>query len=154
MGRFLFEGRPVSHELVDDWIRGSQRTQAEAGHGLYLLERREAGEEVGFAGLVYFDTADELELVVGLWPRAWGRGLAVEAGLACLRLGFDGLGCEVLVAGADVPNRASLRMLDRLGFRPWRETQLDNKPVLIRAMTAGQWQADRAARGLAWLDDG
>ncbi len=46
----------------------------------------------------------------------WGRGLATEAGRAFIQFGFSELGLSRIVAGANVENVASNRVLRKLGF--------------------------------------
>ncbi len=49
-----------------------------------------------------------------LRPDCWGRGLATEAGRAFLRLGFEELGLQRIVAIAHPDNRASHAVMERL----------------------------------------
>lgn len=66
----------------------------------------------------------------------WGRGLATEAGQAFIRYGFQVLRLSRIVAGANVENVASNRVLQKLGFvwvrsgegggSRWHEYQLRN----------------------------
>jgi RimJ/RimL family protein N-acetyltransferase len=51
-------------------------------------------------------------------PQWWGRGLATEAARECLRYAFEEVGLGRVVAGADPPNVASLRVIERLGMKP------------------------------------
>jgi RimJ/RimL family protein N-acetyltransferase len=53
----------------------------------------------------------------GLDPEWWGRGLATEAGAACVRWAFDELGYERLVSICTPENVASRRVMEKLGFR-------------------------------------
>jgi ribosomal-protein-alanine N-acetyltransferase len=46
----------------------------------------------------------------------WGRGLATEAGRGFIQFGFGELGLSRIVAGANVENVASNRVLRKLGF--------------------------------------
>jgi ribosomal-protein-alanine N-acetyltransferase len=46
----------------------------------------------------------------------WGQGLATEAGRAFIEFGFGELGLARIVAGANVKNVASNRVLQKLGF--------------------------------------
>jgi RimJ/RimL family protein N-acetyltransferase len=64
---------------------------------------------------------DVPELAALLADPGRGQGLAEEACRACLDLALERGLAEVL-AGADAPNRASLRLIERLGFAPLRET--------------------------------
>ena len=47
----------------------------------------------------------------------WGRGIATEAAWACLRYAFEEVDMERVIAGADAPNTASLRVIEKLGMR-------------------------------------
>ncbi len=47
----------------------------------------------------------------------WGRGLATEAAWACVRYAFEKVGMERVIAGADEPNTASLRVIEKLGMK-------------------------------------
>ena len=46
----------------------------------------------------------------------WGRGLATEAGQAFINRGFRTLGLDRIVAGMNVKNHASIRVIEKLGF--------------------------------------
>jgi [ribosomal protein S5]-alanine N-acetyltransferase len=46
-----------------------------------------------------------------------GTGLATEAAEACLRFAFEEARLERVMAGADEPNAASLRIIEKLGMR-------------------------------------
>lgn len=46
----------------------------------------------------------------------WRRGLATEAGRGFIQFGFGTLGLSRIVAGADVDNLASNRVIQKLGF--------------------------------------
>jgi ribosomal-protein-alanine N-acetyltransferase len=49
----------------------------------------------------------------------WGRGLASEAARAFVDFGFDELHLRRIVAMVEVGNGASVRVLEKLGFRLW-----------------------------------
>ena len=123
VGRYLFDGQPVSRKHVDDWIATSTRTTATHGHGLCLLESAQTGDELGFAGLVHLLDVGELEFVAGLWPQAWGQGLATEGAKASMQYGFERMGFEQIVAVVHPGNTASHRVIEKLGMSFVEETQ-------------------------------
>ena len=47
----------------------------------------------------------------------WGRGIATEAGRAWIVHGFEKLGVKRIEAGVNAENAASLRVIEKLGFR-------------------------------------
>jgi RimJ/RimL family protein N-acetyltransferase len=69
-----------------------------------------AAEIVGFVGFRPFFDPPELQLLHGLLPSHWGRGLAAEAVRTAMRCAFDRLGFEEVRAATDVPNGASVRV--------------------------------------------
>jgi RimJ/RimL family protein N-acetyltransferase len=60
---------------------------------------------------------EEPELWYELTHKAWGRGIATEAAQACVRYAFEEVGMERVIAGADAPNTASLRVIEKLGMK-------------------------------------
>ncbi len=91
--------------------------------GLLATVFKPDGRYIGRCGLYPF-TTDEGRLVPGeAWiafylARAyWGRGLATEVGRALVAHGFGELGLGRIHAGVNAENRASLRVVEKLGFR-------------------------------------
>lgn len=59
---------------------------------------------------------DEASIGFYLAREYWGRGLAAEAGRAFITHGFDDLGLRRIVAGINAENKASIRVIEKLGF--------------------------------------
>lgn len=71
----------------------------------------------------------------GFLPAYWRLGLATEAARAVLQYGFEhGLFTRVY-GRTDVPNRASVLVLERLGMIFEKETLVDALPILIYSLT-------------------
>ncbi len=60
---------------------------AQHGFGLWVAE--EGGCVIGFCGLRRPDDASGVEVLYGIAPAHWGRGLATEVAFAVLRYGFE-----------------------------------------------------------------
>jgi ribosomal-protein-alanine N-acetyltransferase len=115
--RYLWDDQPVARELVREQIALSEQDFRAKGLGefcLFLSERPEA--LIGFCGLRGIDGGADIEVLYGLRPEFWGRGLATEAAQAVLRFGFEQVGLEEIFAGADFENAASVRCMERLGM--------------------------------------
>ncbi|HLL55610.1 MAG TPA: GNAT family N-acetyltransferase [Myxococcaceae bacterium] len=124
VGRFLWDGQPVAEALAREQVQRSLRDFQTRGFGLFLVRRHSDGAPLGFAGLRFVDELSAPELLYSIEPSAWRTGVATEAGAACLHFGFGELGLERIVAGVDAPNRASSRVLEKLGMRPYRVVML------------------------------
>ncbi len=117
--RYLWDDEPVSVEAVEGVISRSSESFAETGLGVFGVRRRGGdGRLIGYCGLLRVPGTAGVELFYALLPRWWGRGLATEAARACLRFGFEEIGLEQVVAGADSPNAASRRVISKLGMEP------------------------------------
>jgi len=98
---------------------------------MWVVIDRVSHEAIGFCGFMRRDEDPEPELMYGFAPRAWGRGLATEAARAAMQYVFDAFGCERMTAATDVPNTASVRVLERLGFRFVRRGLLNGLDTLF-----------------------
>jgi len=63
----------------------------------------------------------EIELGYRLRRAAWGQGLATEASAALVRLAFTDPSVTAVVAAALTPNRASTRVMEKVGMSRVRE---------------------------------
>lgn len=93
-------------------------------HGFWMAEFE--GEFVGWFQLKPprpGEPAEEGDLEVGyrLMRRVWGRGLATEGSRAMLEYAFRTLRAPRATAVALRENRASTRVMEKLGMTPWRE---------------------------------
>ena len=114
--RFLLDGKLVDRDWVRAEIEDSIRRFAEGSLGIFLARERPSDEPIGFAGFRPFREPPVLELLYGLYPAFWRRGLATEMARAMLALAFDRHGLDVVDTAVDAPNVASVRVLQRLGF--------------------------------------
>ena len=100
------------------WLAANLDHWRQYGFGIWML-RDPAGTLAGRAGLrrVEIAGAEETEIAYALVPEFWGRGLATEVARALLNIGFARLGLPSLVAFTLPDNRASRRVMEKLGLR-------------------------------------
>jgi RimJ/RimL family protein N-acetyltransferase len=95
-----------------------ERHWQEHGFGLLAVEDRATGTLVGRSGIQFHTLwPQDPEVGWGIDPDWWGRGLATEAGAACVGWAFRELGLERVVSIAQPANVASIRVMEKLGFR-------------------------------------
>ena len=115
--RYLWDDVIIPREKAEETLRKSLASFARDGFGLWALRLIGDQDLIGFAGLRRIaELPLEVELLYGLHPRFWGRGLATEAAAALLERGFVRHGLERVWARADAPNAASFRVMKRLGM--------------------------------------
>ncbi len=131
--RQLFDDREMSADEARALLDAS-RAHFDAGvPGLWLAREREGGSLAGFAGFLSGEGGPP-SLVYGTHPERWGRGYATEAARAVLTHARETLGLRELVADVDEPNTASLRVLEKLGFRRVRRAVVNGRPLLYYAL--------------------
>lgn len=114
---WLWDGRRIGRGRTRSVLRASRASVESEGFGLWGVF--ESGEEelIGFCGFRRVENGDDIEILFGIAPAHWRRGYATEAAGAALREGFERHGWDRVVAATDRPNRASRRVIEKLGFR-------------------------------------
>lgn len=114
--RYVGTGQVPTDEQIQGYIEAARKQCREDGFCLWPLVYRENGALIGFCGLDHLWGGEEIEIGYWLAPGYWGKGLATEAAHAVLRYGFNRLGLQRIVAVAHPENRASIRVLEKLGM--------------------------------------
>ncbi len=86
------------------------------GFGMYRMQAKASGENVGVCGLVKRDALQDVDLGYALLPEYCGCGFAVEAAAAVLSHARAALGLQRIAAIVDPANQDSIRVLEKLGF--------------------------------------
>jgi ribosomal-protein-alanine N-acetyltransferase len=117
---------------------------------LWATVYKPEGCYIGYCGVYRHFDADgkpipaEGTLAFYLARPYWGRGLATEAGRAFLRFGFMELGLNRIVAGVQVGNDASIRVLEKLGLRHIGTETGAKRSFHSYALTRDQWREEPA----------
>ncbi|MET3495519.1 GNAT family N-acetyltransferase [Variovorax boronicumulans] len=94
---------------------------AEKGWGFWAVEHKATGEFIGFTGLnvplATLPFSPCVEIGWRLARHAWGQGLATEAARGAMRVGFERLALEEIVAFTAVGNLRSAAVMERIGMR-------------------------------------
>ena len=131
-------GEDEADQRLDDW----RRSWRERGYGLMAVLDRATGELLGRSGLYYWPQFDETEVGWLLRRDAWGRGLATEAGRACLKWGFQNFDFAYITSMIDPQNARSIAVADRLGMKPLRDDVLRADAIVVHAIARATWSAE------------
>ncbi len=140
--KFLWDDVIIPHDQTAAVIAASSGDFVERGYGLWGVWLTNNDELVGFCGF----RPSELrapELLYGLAPAQWGHGFATEAARAALGYGFRVLGFTRVVAATDFPNRASVRVLERLGMTLERRGLLNGLDTLFYSLLRQDFETSR-----------
>ncbi|MEM8523013.1 MAG: GNAT family N-acetyltransferase [Bacteroidota bacterium] len=87
------------------------------GLGIWATELKINNCFVGASGLVYYDNTPEIEVGYRMQKEFWNNGYATEASMGLLRYGFKQLNLHKIVSSAHVGNKASRRVMEKIGMR-------------------------------------
>jgi ribosomal-protein-alanine N-acetyltransferase len=117
--RYLMDGQIFPREWSEARIRESAGLFERSGVGLWLAYVRATDALVGFCGFVEFPALHpDPELVYALRERYAGRGYATEMARTSITHARTRGRLRDIVTSVDEINRASLRVLEKLGFEP------------------------------------
>lgn len=100
------------------------------GFGRWAVVRSTDEAWLGWCGLKRHPNGD-VDLGYRLMRRYWGQGYATEAGRACLDLGFDRFGLDLIIGRVARENTASIRVLEKLGMRYWKTDVCEHDPEAL-----------------------
>ncbi len=107
------------------------------GFGLWVFRDKINSQFVGRAGLrnTHVEGNDEVELAYALMVNYWGKGLATEMGEQILKIGFELLKLQEVVCFTLTTNKASQKVMEKLGFKYEREIMHASLPHLFYRLT-------------------
>ena len=97
------------------------------------------GDPIGYAGLQHADAGGrpEIELAWFLDADQWGRGYATELAREAVRVAFEVLELDAVVAQTTPANTASRAVMERLGMSYERDAVHAGLPHVIHRLRAG-----------------
>ena len=114
------ESGPLNAAAVSDWLQEQVKASSlSQDSGRWAICETTAARAIGYIGLTQDEgrTAErEAELGFRLARRSWGRGYATEAAQAVVEAFFGAGRIDRLIGIVDPHNRASVRVLQKLGM--------------------------------------
>ncbi|HEV7515420.1 MAG TPA: GNAT family N-acetyltransferase [Thermoanaerobaculia bacterium] len=136
--RYLWDDEVLPIEQTWAVVTESLRRFAADGTGLWAVTRPGRPPLAGFGG--YWPFPAGLEILFGLAPVHWGRGLATELARTLLRYGFEELGLDRVDGSADAPNAAALRVMEKAGMREVEKSATGGRETLRYSLSRDEFQ--------------
>jgi len=109
---------PFPEERMLPWIRDRREALRAKERYILTIVLKETGKAIGVCGLVGVSWEHmNAELVYWLGKEHWGKGYTTEAASELIRFGFQDLGFERIAVGCFSRNKASVRVIEKLGFK-------------------------------------
>jgi RimJ/RimL family protein N-acetyltransferase len=142
-------GRNIFPERITRMAEHSLRQWDRNGFGPWAALDKSTGAWIGRVGLDELQDwpgEDKIEVGFELAQAWWGRGLATEAALAALALGFERHGLPRIISVTAAAHTAARRVMEKAGLtyvatRHWMSPDV---PVVWYAIDRAAWLARRA----------
>ena len=132
--RYLLDGAVVDEDWSLGEVERSDELFAQEGVGLWLIDQVAPSDQlqaIGFCGFRVFEEIGPSPQLLYAFPLEHsGKGYATEAG-AALVAHARALGWPRIESAVDEPNKASLRVLEKLGFAPFRRMPGEFGDVIV-----------------------
>ena len=117
-------GDVLSVSETKEKIQGYIRSYEKYGFGKWAVISKDHNQLIGYCGIAVepVDNKEERELGYRLAYSFWNQGLATEAAKAAVEYGFEQLKFPYILGIVEQQNKASIRVLEKLGMRYERET--------------------------------
>jgi HAD superfamily hydrolase (TIGR01509 family) len=122
-----------SEDESNRWLIENLEHWSRYGYGIWIFRNASDGQFVGRCGLRHVEVGggSEVELAYALLASYWGMGFATEMTKAILKMGFEHLQMESVVALIDAANTRSRHVADKLGFRFERNVVWKDLPAML-----------------------
>jgi ribosomal-protein-alanine N-acetyltransferase len=115
--KFTPNGPDAALEDTVARIARYQEHHEQHGYAKWIILERDSMKPMGDAGPMYFPECQHFELGYRLLPEYWNKGFATEVASAWVRECFHRLDFKILIAFTHPGNLASIRVLEKVGFK-------------------------------------
>ena len=116
-------------------LNGPVASYEQNGFGLYVVELRESHTPIGMCGLIKRAELPDPDIGFAFLPDFWNKGFGFEAATAVLQDAHERLRLERILAITSLDNDASIKLLERLGFRYQRVVKLSSNQEQVKLFT-------------------
>jgi ribosomal-protein-alanine N-acetyltransferase len=127
--RYTGDSSFASLEETEKFMR-NYSAYKDFGYGRWAVIRKVDEEILGWCGLKYLPETKETDVGYRFFKKYWGQGYATESALASLEYGFNTLNLPTIVARAMHENLASIKVLEKIGLKYWKEDTCAEHPAV------------------------
>ena len=145
--RYIPPGAPWDQAKIERFVAICQERYVTPGFGMWAVALRDDSEKVvGHCGIQHLAKTEDVEIAWLFGKAYWNRGYATEAARAVLGVGFGNVGLPRIVAVAEPPNGASLRIMQKLEMVLQGPVHFYDRDLTMYALDAREYASQRKAK--------
>lgn len=103
------------------------------GFGRWAVITTKDDRFLGWCGIKFTENLNEYDIGFRFFKKYWGNGFATESAKSCIEYGINNLKINEIVGRAMKENKASIRVLEKIGLEYNKDIDFDgNKGVLYK----------------------
>jgi RimJ/RimL family protein N-acetyltransferase len=135
-------GKPLAEEEIQKLVDEQVEHWQQHGFGFWVFHRRDDGQFIGRGGLKIYqiDGNEVIGLAYAIVSDHWNQGFATEIARASLEVGFRQLDFPEICTWTLPINRASQRVMEKLGFRYERDFEFAGLEHRFYRLVREEWK--------------
>jgi len=134
--RYLWDDENISLDLSKEIMAKNAAHFRTKKFGIWKVIHKKKNQIVGYAGLWYFFSEKQPQLIYALLEAYTKRGLATEIAQKIMRYSFDHLEFEYLIASMDEAHLTSQKVAERIGMQKVEKRVINGQPTLFYKASA------------------
>ena len=124
---------PLSLSQTKEKINYFIRCYKQFGFGKWAVVLKRDNQLIGYCGLDIdeIDNKKQIEIGFRFGEEYWGKGYATEAASVAIRYSLTELKLSSIIAIVDPENKASIRVLEKIGMVFIKNTVFHGSPVMV-----------------------
>lgn len=141
LSKFMPNEQPLPLEETKAAIKSITENWEQYHFGVWAVIYKKHDKLIGHCGLKFLENTLEVQIGYLLLKSYWGRGLGTEAASAVLKYGFEIAKLQRIVAVAKPDNRASRRVLEKVGLKYEKDAYFYDNDVVYYSLSRENYQS-------------
>lgn len=110
------------------------------GAGRFAVISKNSNKFMGWCGLSYTPELEQYNIGFRFFKDLWNKGFATETAIKCLEFAFVDLKVDEVVGRSMAENKASIKVLQKIGMTYKNSSDFDGKEGVVYQMTKSEYE--------------
>lgn len=138
----------ISHYIANVYTKPKSAISTKMGR--YAVIRKKDNLFLGWCGLKYHKDTRYIDVGYRFYKKYWNLGYATESAISIVNYAFNNLKLPFVVAHVHLDNKASQKVLDKIGMYKHSNITYDNAPSLLYKIKNKEYQLKTITSQETW----